>query len=274
MRHMANVPWQGQFSTGSSGCMPARTKAPTFDGDTSQWEAFRVQFEACMAGYNDSEKARQLVLALEGKARQVLEGLPFTMAHDYDALMGRLDRRFQPPREPFMARAELRARKRKPKEGLQPLRDEIEQLVRRAHPDADARTQDELAMEAMLGAVSNAMQLKMRDKNLPDLDSMVKEMQRLELIEACLGATPASIHARVVKDDISNSSVSNLEQKMEELLKKGESLIQKLQDGPVKKTGGRTCYQCGSPDHFKRDCPQIKKKAPEQKEGNGTPPSQ
>ncbi|ROT60657.1 hypothetical protein C7M84_021808 [Penaeus vannamei] len=100
-----------------------------YDGKVS-WNAFQAQFEtvARRQGWNDEEKAYQLVISLKGAAVEVLEHLTAAQMRSYACVVRALQRRFGRRQQPEVYHAQLKTRTRRQDESLPQLAQDIEVL--------------------------------------------------------------------------------------------------------------------------------------------------
>ena len=112
----------------------APVKTPKYSGK-SDWEAFHAQFEllATAEEWSRETKALQLALCLTDDALSCLLLLTPEDRHDYEALVGALQRRFGHCLQPELLRNELNNRCRKSGEPLRLLANDIESLTRWAY---------------------------------------------------------------------------------------------------------------------------------------------
>lgn len=131
---------------------------------------------ARLNGWNYREKGLWLASSLKGTAQQVLTTLPVTDQTDYDALVGALERRFQPPNQTQMYRARLRAVTRKDGEDLTAVAESIKRLVMCAYPTADLAMQGQLAKDAFVDALvkDRGLVWHIRSGRPVDLDEAVQ----------------------------------------------------------------------------------------------------
>jgi hypothetical protein len=118
---------------GRTGNEAGRAKPPKFDGSTS-WAMYRRQFET-VADHNrwmPQEKATYLIAALQGRACDVLHGVP--RGATYEETIEALEDRFGDQHLAAAYRSQLKTRTQKAGESLQEFATAIEQLFLRAYP--------------------------------------------------------------------------------------------------------------------------------------------
>ena len=118
----------------------ARIKPPCFDG-SSPLSVLKFQFEtvARRNGWNDDEKALELILVLKGAAAGILETIPTSLRNNYNQLMVALQRKFGDEHKRELFRTELRCREQKANEPLQAFAMEVERLVLLTYPGKTTR---------------------------------------------------------------------------------------------------------------------------------------
>ncbi|MGH0164253.1 UNVERIFIED_CONTAM: hypothetical protein FKN15_069232 [Acipenser sinensis] len=126
-------------------------KAGRYDG-RSPWEAYHVKFRmaALTNDWGPTEKAGQLVAALEGEALQVLLDLGPDEVAQYEVLTAALERRFGRVEPAVGLRLQLANRTRAPGEKLGVLAADVRYLARRGYPTFPPATQEDLAVEAFV----------------------------------------------------------------------------------------------------------------------------
>ncbi|ESO87016.1 hypothetical protein LOTGIDRAFT_166752 [Lottia gigantea] len=97
---------------------PVRTPQ-AYDGSTSFMD-YRCHFQLCaqLNNWSENEMALHLATSLKGSAQKVLTSLKVEDRLIYSNVIGALEDRFLPQNQCQLYRAQLKARKRKPKESL------------------------------------------------------------------------------------------------------------------------------------------------------------
>jgi len=162
-----------------------------YDGKVS-WNAFQAQFEtvARRQGWNDEEKAYQLVISLKGAAVEVLEHLTVAQMRSYTCVVRALQRRFGRRQQPEVYRAQLKTRTRRRDESLPQLAQDIEVLVRGAYPMATEETIDMLAKDSFVDAL-NDKQLQVHVKQAGPHNVQEALARAAEFEAFLLTATPS-----------------------------------------------------------------------------------
>ena len=125
-------------------------KVPTFDGTVSaQFRPWIIQFEAIARHqcWTLGERVVRLVSSLTGPAANLLIGMTIDQLEDYNFLVARLTRRYDPPEREEAHRAELRARTRRRNESADEFAENLKNLAQRAYTSADQNMLDNLVVE-------------------------------------------------------------------------------------------------------------------------------
>jgi len=165
-----------------------RTMRPDkFNGTSTSLETFLVQFSNCASycRWTEEDKLAYLRWSLTGTAAQLLWG---TEDLTYEQLVERLKCRFggQGMEERFQT--ELRCRRRKNGESLRELAQDIRRLMMLAYPGEKTNLSEHIARDFFLSALDDPdLELKIREREPPALDSAVKIAQRLEVFKSAVG---------------------------------------------------------------------------------------
>lgn len=138
--------------------------SPTFYGKSS-WEAFLAQFDIAgrMNGWNDVEKASFLATSLQGTATLILSNLSEQDRGDYKILVSALSSRFGVSQCSELARAKSKTRLQRKDESLPEFVEAIENLTRRAYPDASLELQEVLARDHFIDTLTeDELRLRIR----------------------------------------------------------------------------------------------------------------
>jgi hypothetical protein len=214
---------------GSTPVVGASTfQPPTFDGKGT-WSVFRRQFEI-VAEHNrwsDRKQSTHLIMALKGRAADVLYGIPTDTT--YEETLRALEDRFGDQRFSAAYRCQLTSRTQRAGESLQDFATAIEQLAHRAYP-----TLPEVHVRREAG---RAFTYGVRD---PDIkiqlllggEKTVKEVlgQALELQAVLVAARPAR-----------NNTATY-----------GRNRSPPARRREIRRLG---CWNCGEAGHLRSDCP-------------------
>jgi len=227
-----------------------RRKPSEFDGKVA-WEAYLAQFEllAGAQGWDDDEKALQLVSSLRGAALEVLAHLTPSQRTVYSNLVGALQRRFGHHQQAEVYRARLKARVRARGESLPQLAQELETLVRRAYPVAAEDMVTVLTRDYFVDALQDR-ELQLYVKQAHPEDVWVALARALEL-EAFLRTT---VLGGAVEAPRKTHPTREFRARRAQV---GESPEERPgAAGRASPTGFRgICWGCGKKGHRRSDCP-------------------
>ncbi|MPC70653.1 hypothetical protein E2C01_064908 [Portunus trituberculatus] len=139
------------------GAGPSRWRKPAELSGDVVWEAYQRQFE-CVArgqGWDDTEKAYQLIASLRGSASQVLAQLTNAQCLSYQRLAEALQQRFGVTLQAEVYRTQLKERASRQGEPLPRLAQDLEALVRRAYPSAPQSMVAVLARDHFIDALGD-----------------------------------------------------------------------------------------------------------------------
>lgn len=220
----------GVSSSGAAGVNQGpRVKVPPYDGTTS-WAAYRQQFQTVAAanGWTEEQSLTALTVALRGAALSVLEALP-NSGSDFKDLMDALESRYGERHLEHVFRAQLRDRVQRSDEGLQQWALEVEKLVRKAYPSADARMVDTNILQAFVDGIKD---LETRAAvRLRHHASLKEALAHALEVEAVRRDTRQIHKVREITDEV------------------------KVIKASTKKTSGPVCYRCGERGHLQLTCP-------------------
>ncbi|XP_069986319.1 uncharacterized protein [Penaeus vannamei] len=213
-------------------------KPSEFDGKVA-WEAYLAQFEllAGAQGWDDNEKALQLVSGLRGVALEVLAHLTSQQRTVYSHVVGALQRRFGHPHQAEVYRFRLKARVRARGESFPQLAQELETLVRHAYPAAAEDMVTVLTRDYFVDALQDR-ELQLYIKQAHPEDVQVALARALEL-EAFLRTSVLGAASRARRTQVGESPVE-----------------QSVATQRVSLTGFQgICWRCGKKGHRRSDCP-------------------
>lgn len=230
---------------------PRRTvvKLPRYNGgEPAETYLIQVELAAQLNGWTQEETAVQVALSLEGRALQILIDLQPNERGSWSALERAIQHRFGQRVYPDDLRDQLANRMRIEGESLGGYAADLRLYTRRGHPNFDAETQEELALQAFIrGLRPERLREHIRLHSPATLTAALIEAERVEHV---LGVTtrPHGTRQRVNKVDCEESD--------------DEESARQVTPAPVRQprrlsrrqpTEG--CYRCGAPGHIARYCP-------------------
>ena len=280
----------GVTTGGGEGDFGRASKKPavmprTYDG-TGDLEEFLAHFDLCVIvnGWTEKEAGTFLGISLDGTAGVLLgKSHPRpTTAEGYRALRAALIDRFRPTDQTDCYKAMLRTRTRKPEEPLHDYSEAVGRIVRLAYPDANAETIDTMTKDHFLGGLEDAELRHWIYQGTPS--DLAAAVRRGLHAEAFLTEERGKTHKVRGSTKTMAEEMEALKLSMTDWMqgKMGSWMadISKKLDQPHPQVGAttapapkpRTCFECGSETHFKRNCPQHKAKmAKLNKEGSSPP---
>lgn len=139
--------------------------------------------------------------------------------------------------------------------------DEIRLYSQKAYMTLDSEAQEMLALQHFYKNVSPEMRCLLMERDCKNIREAVEIVERYEEI---MGKTnQGSSHVRAVSDNKTkgeNRSVNCKDtidgEHIQAALKRIELRLEKLESNKTRRVNERTCYTCGSTNHFYRNCPQ------------------
>ena len=205
---------------------PRQVMAPEKFSGQGNVHTFFAQFENCAAFnfWDDDEKAAYLRWSLTGPAAQLLWDLGSTVTLSYNELADRILRRYGSAGQEEKYQAELRALRRRRGESLQELQQTVRRLMVLAYPGEVSRFSESLAKDAFLAALDDRdLELKVREREPPDLDAAFKVALRLETYERTFDANSGRDNAkgkqaRQARGEQETPTIRDLQVQMQQML--------------------------------------------------------
>ena len=175
-----------------------RRKPAEFDGRVA-WEAYLAQFEllADAQGWDDAERALQLVSCLRGPALEVLAHLAPAQRMVHTSVVEALQRKFGKHHQAEVYRASLKSRTRNRGEPLSQLAQELETLVRRAYPTAPEDMVAVLARDHFVDALQQRqLQIYIKQAHPCDLQEALARALEFEAFLRTTGGAPGPSELR------------------------------------------------------------------------------
>lgn len=298
-RRRVQSPDEEGSTSGSDGCRGhgRRQILPDkFDGTSVEWPEYLSHFQvvAEVNRWDDLEKGLYLASSLTGEARRILTGLKPTQHREFDVLVERLGRRFDPACQEESHRAALRGRTRKSGETPQTYAQVIRRLVEKSYPQLGEEAHETIALESFLkGHTDGEMKLMALMRNMQTLEEAVAFVTQYESVnrkpvkpirmlaadeedDETLRRMTALLkggRASGSKDDKTNLGVrlpyfkglfEAQDRKMDKIL---DLLGTLMEEGKGRKTyaaavasapqkgSGKECWLCKKPGHISRECP-------------------
>jgi hypothetical protein len=245
---------------------PPRFNQPKYDG-SSDVELFITQFNDVKHANNwgRAETLLHLRSCLEKDAIDCGRG------EDYEEVLDNLRARFG--LSVRQARDRLSALRREPNQSLHSLGVEVKRLVRLAYPTMAPADRTILAVEALKKAIDNrALSRHLLALQCETVESVVLAAEEyFQVAGSSLkprstvavlgreGPTPNSSQAQPMENEgLMARLVTALEQSSRVLAQfaaQNQVAAGSGQNQPARTTRSLNCHKCGSPDHWKRNCP-------------------
>ena len=273
---------------------PSRTqvKPRTYEGTTT-WREYHNHFQRVsrINGWTEGQKLDLLWVNLTGEALNYTESLTPEQTATYSDLCQALDDRFGDQHLSEVFKSELRSRRRKNKESLPALAQDISRLVQRAYPDIGRPGVDELAIEKFREALPDHEQrVAVYQSKARTLDQAVKAAIDMESWQISEARRPTSSSHKLRSmgesetqswedDDVTAARAvrtsnqgpgADLTATMERLL---EDFLQRLPSQgtrpPRAQEKSTRCFYCQKTGHFQRVCRRRKADERKTRPGNG-----
>jgi len=176
-------------SSDSDGEKPSRRsviRLPRYDGLSIPFLTFKAQFSNA-ASYNkwsESDQLAQLKACLTSTAANVIWDSDPSNVDNLSKLWQTLSDRFGGHDLTEKYRTELRARVRKPNESLSSLYADIKKLSAMGYPGPTSSAKEAIMRDCFIEALDPDLALKLREKEVADLDQALSTALKLEAIHA------------------------------------------------------------------------------------------
>ena len=152
-----------------------------------EWPEYLCHFEIVSEanGWRKKDKGIMLASCLTGEARRVLVGLRPDQYRDYDFLIEKLEKRFDPSCQEETYRASLRGRHRRAGETPQQYAMTVRRLVDRSYPRLDEVARETIALESFLkGHADGDMKVMALMKNFETLEEATAFIAQYESVSS------------------------------------------------------------------------------------------
>lgn len=239
----------GEFSgeegaeNSSVGQIGVKLKPDVFDGSVPLREYF-TQFELISKANNWSDAIKTVILAsnLRGKARSILENFPNLEGIKFSELKAKLELRFNEGYENQSYYTQFINRKQKFDEDLPALGADLERLARLAYPECPFEVRDKIACAQFVVALSNSfIKQTLQLEGIVSLKSAIKRAMIVQSIQRNSFSKRENLNFKNDKSFSNLKIKSNKDNMKPKSMRKGE------------------CWQCGSLEHFRAECPSLTK---------------
>jgi len=178
-------------SSESEGEKPSKhslIRLPKYDGMSVPFLTFKAQFNNA-AAYNkwsESDQLAQLKACLTSTAANVMWDSDPSSVEDLPKLWQTLADRFGGHDLTEKYRTELRARARKPNESLNSLYADIKKLSAMGYPGPTSAAKEAIMRDCFIEALDPALALKLREKEVANLDQALSSALKLEAIQTAV----------------------------------------------------------------------------------------
>lgn len=281
---ITNIPNEERRGTASASNSLVRgnfkIKVDTYDGKGPLLE-FLEQFEIVAQAYdwNDREKVMMLATNLRGRARSIMGSREKVTSMTFGELCSKLKLRFGDKLQTRTYASLFANRRQKYGEGITEFGAEIERLAERAYPGFSLEMCDNIACDRFISGLSNNyVKQKLLEEDFVSLRDAMERGEALEQLEVKKegkgnrndrdrddGKRNFRERKNYYNTNYNDKERRNVrknfrenEKGEEERKEKGERYRENRKDakGNVR---SRECWNCGSTEHFRAECPSLLK---------------
>jgi hypothetical protein len=226
----------------------------SFNSVSIEWSDYLKHFEtvADWNGWNDADRAAQLVMCFDGEAIKLLGELSRDVLSDYHSLVAELNRRYDPTERAQAFKLEFRNRFRKSSESVSQYAQSLSRLVSKAFPSMPTVAQQQWVLDQFtLGLGSVELQRHVQFGHPRSLNEAISLAIEFEAFEAGLK------HRKAYQKP---SEVYAVTAVAEPTLRNQGSKNQSSEQNDKSNSESRTCHFCRKPGHLIKDCRALKQK--------------
>lgn len=237
-----------------------KIKVDTYDGKGPLKE-FLEQFDLVAQAYSwtDKEKVMMLATNLRGRARSILGSREKVIHLTFNELCAKLELRFGDKLQTRTYASLFANRKQKFDEELSAFGAEIERLAERAYPEFSLEMCDRIACDRFINGLTNDyVKQKLLEEDFTSLRDAMERAEALKQLEIRKGGRGyRSEKERIEEGRKFNRREYGKDKEKEKGETRKENGQSRRKEGNAK---GKECWNCGSADHFRAECPSLSKK--------------
>lgn len=260
-KHPTTQPDSSQIQVSDKGIIP---KLPKFNSDKDNLDAYLLRFEryAKVRGWSKTNWAISLSSLLDGKALDVYSRLPSEFADDYDKLKKALLGSFHLDEDGFKARF-FSAKQFKDESFAQYATKVSNYFDRWVGLAGVEQTYDGLRQllirEQCLHNSDPQLSTFVRERKADSIDSIIESATLFERAHHRKHVSSNNQHKPKHRSNDSGPKDNKTSSQGQEQEKPqgGKPQGHRFRFRNQKQSGPRACYECGSTNHFRKDCPKL-----------------